>query len=257
MEAIRDKYGDWALITGASSGIGRAFSKELAKRGINQIVVGRNFSTLESLKSMNEGVQIIPVVADLSKESGVEEVIQFSMNYDVGIFIASAGFGTSGKFLETSIHSELSMHAVNTSSVLEMTHYFTHRFAQKKKGAIVLLSSIVAFQGTPYASNYAASKAYIQILAEGLHSELKPHGVDVLAVAPGPVKSGFEQRANMQFKKALSPDLVASTALKHLGFSATVYPGFSTRLSLLGLRMSPRSVRVKIMSSIMKGFVSH
>jgi len=118
------------------------------------------------------------------------------------------------------------------------------------------MSSMVAFQGTPFASNYAATKAYVQTLAEGLREEFKPFGVDVLAAAPGPVQSGFGQRANMTMSMSLTPAQVGMPILKALGKTTTVLPGLLTKFLVYSLRMLPRNIKVKIMQKVMGGMTN-
>ena len=116
---------------------------------------------------------------------------------------------------------------------------------------------MVAFQGVPYSANYAASKAHIQSFAEALYHELKPFGVDVLAAAPGPVRSGFEARANMQMDMFLTPDKVAIPILRALGKSSTVLPGTLTKFLVYSLRMLPRPIKVRVMKIVMGGMTAH
>jgi short-subunit dehydrogenase len=116
---------------------------------------------------------------------------------------------------------------------------------------------MVAFQGVPYSANYAATKAYVQSLAEALAIELKPSGVDVLAAAPGPVSSGFEQRANMKMYMSLKPLDVGVPILKALGRKSTVLPGLLTKLLIYSLRTIPRWGKVKIMKMVMDGMTKH
>lgn len=142
---------------------------------------------------------------------------------------------------------------VNCEALLVLTHHFANRFAKQHRGGIVLLSSIVAFQGAPYAAHYAATKAYVQTLAEGISSELKEQGVDVLAAAPGPVRSGFESRASMKMVNALDPHHVGLPILKALGRQTTVFPGSLSKVLITGLRTVPRWGKIKIMEKVMKG----
>ena len=117
------------------------------------------------------------------------------------------------------------------------------------------MSSLVAFQGVPYAANYAATKAYVQSLAETLAVELKPFGVD--ALAPGPVESGFGQRANMKMGKALLPSQVGVPILQALGKQTTVLPGMLSKILVNALRTVPRFMKIKIMQKVMGGFTEH
>ena len=136
-------------------------------------------------------------------------------------------------------------------------NHFSQKFIQKKKGGIILLSSMVGFQGVPFAAHYAATKAYVQSLGEALSVELKPYGVDVLAAAPGPVVSGFAERANMKMGMAMKPSDVGIPILKALGRKATVLPGFLTKFLVGSLRTVPRWAKVKIMKIIMGGMTQH
>ena len=109
---------------------------------------------------------------------------------DVGLVAAVAGFGTSGRFVDNPLDRELDMVDVNCRAVVELSHHFARRFVAQRRGGLILMSSLVAFQGVPRAATYAATKAFIQTFAEGLRLELAPSGVDVVASAPGPVRSG-------------------------------------------------------------------
>ena len=138
-----------------------------------------------------------------------------------------------------------------------MSQEFAKRFAQRGRGGIVFLSSIVAFQGVPRSANYAATKAYIQSLAEGLHVELKPLGVDVIAAAPGPVRSGFAQRADLQMGSAQDAADVPAVTMSALGRRTTVRPGVLSKLLGFALSTLPRWGRVRMMSLIMGGMTKH
>jgi short-subunit dehydrogenase len=175
----------------------------------------------------------------------------------VGLLVASAGYGTSGLFLNAPLADELSMVRINCMAVLALTHHYGRRFAESGRGGIILLSSIVAFQGVPFSANYAATKAYVQSLAEALARELKPSKVDVLAAAPGPVVSGFGQRANMQMNMALTPAQVGIPILRALGQQSTVFPGFLSKLLAYSLQTVPRWGKVRIMQRVMGGMTIH
>jgi len=119
------------------------------------------------------------------------------------------------------------------------------------------MSSIVAFQGVPNAANYAATKAYVQSLSEALAIELKEEGIDVLATAPGPVSSGFAERANMKMDMSLSPQDVGVPIIKAIGRKTSNLPGFLTKLLVYNLRMTPRWGKIRIMGKVMSGFTKH
>jgi hypothetical protein len=131
------------------------------------------------------------IACDLSTQGGREAVVSATKDLDVGMFIAAAGFGTSGPVLQADLEQERVMLHVNCDAPLAHCVHFGQRFAARGRVGIILMSSLVGWQGTPWAPQYTAKKVNIQALAEAMHAELKPSGVDVLASAPGPVYSGF------------------------------------------------------------------
>jgi short-subunit dehydrogenase len=255
-ESFRARYGPWAVVTGASSGIGREIALGLAEAGLNLVLVARRRDVLERLASdigtHREG-EIRVFTADLALESALETVEEVTQDLDVGLLVAAAGFGTSGPFLDSSLEEELEMLDVNCRAPLRMALHYGRRFALRGRGGIVLMSSIVGFQGTPNAAHYAATKAYVQTLAEALHVEFAPVGVDVLASAPGPTNSGFAARARMQMGVALGPADVARSTLKALGSTTTVLPGALSKLLAYSLAPLPQWARVRIMGRVMGG----
>lgn len=257
---LKSKHGEWAVVTGASSGIGLQLCTLLAEAGFNLVVHSRNqvrLAEVEKQLTVNKTVEIKIVASDVSVPEGVEKAIGACTGLNVGLLIVSAGFGTSGLFMDASIKEEVNMLHVNCEALLALTHYFGNRFAQQRRGGIILMSSVVAFQGVPYAALYAATKAYVQSLAEGLAAALKPVGVDVLAAAPGPVQSGFSERANMKMSFALKPSEIGVPILRALGNKTTVLPGLLTKVLVYSLAMVPRPIKTKIMKLVMGGMTAH
>ncbi len=255
-----EKYGPWAVVTGASEGIGAAFAMQLASKGLNLVLVARRADRLEAMstelaKRFRIEVRIQP--ADLANKSSALGLFNNTEDLDVGLLIAAAGFGTSGRILLSDESVEADLVEVNCAAVLQQCLRYGRRMAAKRHGGIVLFSSVVAFQGAPYSANYAASKAYIQALAEGLGHELKADGVDVLSVAPGPIASGFGARANMNLGKTMTPEVVARVSIAALGKQRTVRPGWLSKLLGWGLSTAPRFLRVQIMGSIMANMTKH
>ena len=254
------RYGPWAVVTGASSGIGKAIAEKLAQNGLNLILVARSRNSLEEMAAdfqARYGIEVRIACLDLASESAGQELASASDDVDVGLLVAAAGFGTSGSFLQANLEQEVEMLAVNCRALLSATHYFSQILAKRGRGGIILLSSIVGFQGMPYAAHYAATKAYVQTLAEALRVELAPHGVDVLAAAPGPTNSGFANRANMRMRKALEPREVAQPILDALRHRTTVLPGFLSKLLVYSIVLLPRWARIRIMGSVMRGMTNH
>ncbi len=259
-ERFRARYGSWAVVTGASDGIGREFARRLAANGVHVILAARRRDRLKQLaEELNSahGVETLVLALDFAKPEAVDQLEAATAELDVGILVAAAGFGTSGKLVDSPLSAELEMLDVNCRAVLALAHSFGRRFVARKRGGLVLFSSLLAFQGAPRAANYAATKAYIQTLSEGLYRELKPLGVDVLAVAPGPIRSGFEARADMRMSMSQGPEVVAQEALDSLGRRLTVRPGWLSKFLETSLAPLPRRGRTRIMTVVMGGMTKH
>ena len=251
-----EKYGPWALVTGASDGIGRAFAASLAEAGLNVVLVARRAEVLERFADELRSVfpiEALVLPADLSRPDAVDSIVARTAHLEVGLLVAAAGFGTSGRFVDSELENELDMIDVNCRAVAALTHHFGARFRHRGRGGIVLMSSVVAFQGVPRSANYAATKAYVQSLAEGLRAELEPSGVDVVASAPGPVHSGFAERAGMTMGMAQLPKAVAEGTLGALGRNGTTRPGWLAKVLGWSLALLPRWARVRVMTVIMRG----
>jgi uncharacterized protein len=254
------RYGRWAVVTGASDGIGREFARSLGDAGFDLVLVARRGDVLDELRAELEArapIRTLRIVADLATNDGVRAVVEGTSELDVGLLVAAAGFGTSGRFIDAPLEEELGMIDVNCRAVAALAHHFGNRFAKAGRGGVVLMSSLLAFQGVPGAANYAATKAYIQSLAEALRMELSPFGVDIVSSAPGPVRSGFAKRADMKMSMAGTPASVAQGTLDALGRAGTVRPGFLSKFLGLALAFLPRWGRVRTMGFVMAGMTKH
>jgi uncharacterized protein len=248
------KYGPWAVVTGASDGIGRAVAVELAGRGINLVLSARRAMLIENLAAelrSRHNIETRVIACDMATKSGMDALIAQTSGLDVGTLIAAAGYGFSGDFLSSDAQTDTNMLAVNCTSSLVLTRHFATQMVQRKTGAIVLFSSVVAFQGAPHSAHYAATKAYIQTFAEGLSYEFKPHNISVVCVAPGPVHTGFAARANMVMAQAETPENVAKATVNAIGKTFLVRPGFLAKMLGYSLSLLPRFVRVVTMGKIM------
>ena len=254
------KYGPWALVTGASDGIGRAFACLLAAQGLNLVLVARRETVLAALATelhQAHGVQCRVLGIDLSDLEAVHRLADDTSDLDVGLLVAAAGFGTSGLFLDSDVGVETEMVDLNCTSVAALAWHIGPRLVERGGGGVVFLSSLLAFHGTAHAAHYAATKAYVQTLAEGLRVEWAAQGVDVIASAPGPISSGFAARANMQMSQALSPEVVARVTMQALGRKTTVRPGWLSKLLGWSLALLPRWGQVIVMTRVMKGMTAH
>jgi len=256
---LQHRYGPWAIVTGASDGIGREFAFRLAERGVHVVLAARRQSVLMELAdelSTTHGIQTRVVAGDLATPTGIAELLRLTADLDAGLLVEAAGFGTSGAFLDLPLTAELAMVDVNCRAVVELAHGFARRFEQRGRGGIVLMSSLLAFQGVPRAATYAASKAFVQSFAEGLRIELAAKGIDVIASAPGPIHSGFAHRAAMTMGFAQTPRHVAGATLEALGKRTTVRPGWLSKLLEVSLAMLPRGGRVRVMKRVMAKMTS-
>lgn len=254
---FQSKYGPWAVVTGASDGIGKAIVDELAACRMNIVLIARRGELLErhasQLSQNYPGIQLKTLALDLSQREAIGQIRAATQELEVGLFVASAGFGSAGEFKDLNLESEINMIDVNCRAVVEQTHYFANEMAKKKRGGIILFSSLVAFQGTPFSATYSATKSFIQNFAEALHFELKPIGINVLAVAPGPVQTGFGARAKMKMGSAAQPEEVARAILNSLGNVVTIRPGTLSKVLGYSLSTLNRWGRIQVMKKIMKG----
>ena len=242
-----DKYGPWAVITGASDGIGQAIARRAAADGFNLVLAARSEAKLQALATELEqahGIETDAVPVDLSQPSGVATLLDATAEREVGLAVLAAGFGTNGPLADSPVADELEMIGVNVTAVAQLAQAFARRMVARNRGGIVLFGSILGWQGVPGQANYSATKAYV-------HGELKPSSVDVLSVAPGPVHTGFAARAGMTMKSAATPAVVADAAWSALGHRVTVVPGFQAKFMTTSLKALPRYARSLILSRVM------
>ncbi len=239
ISSFQRKYGPWALVTGASSGIGAEFARRIAAGHVNVVIVARRRERLKRLAKEIRGrfdVDVKVVVADLTADSGIEALKRDTEDLEIGLLVNNAGREDSGVFLETPLEAALDTLDLNAKAPLQLTHHFARRMADRKKGGIVFMSSIVAFQGVPYIANYAATKAYDLIFAESLAAELKRHNVDVVAATPGFTKT--ELSPDFDFTglpiKPISPTTVVRVALSALGKRRVAIPGIVNKVLYYG-----------------------
>lgn len=256
--AWRQRYGPWALVTGASDGIGRAFATELAARGLDLVLVARREAQLIAFAdhlSVHHGVRCRVLALDLTDHDACARLERDTADLDIGLVIAAAGFGSIGPFVDMALEEETAMLRLNAEAVLALSHRFGRRLIARGRGGLVLFGSIVGFQGVPLSANYAATKAYVQSLAEALRLEWRKAGVDVISCAPGPVSTGFGKRAGMRMGAAATPEAMVAPTLAALGRSATVRPGARAKFLGWALATLPRALRSKILTGAMRGML--
>jgi uncharacterized protein len=194
---FRHRYGPWAVVIGGSDGIGAAFASNLARRKLNLVLVARRQDPLERLAlalAEEHGVQIQVVVADVSTRAGVAAVARTGK--DVGLLVCNAASAPVSPFLELTSDQLDAMLDLNCRAAAQLSRSYAAAMAARGRGGIVLLSSMAGNQGAALVAHYAATKAYLRVLAEGLWAELRPAGVDVLACCPGLVRTPTFERGD-------------------------------------------------------------
>lgn len=255
---FKEKYGQYALITGASSGIGEEFAKQLAEKGLNLILVARRKERLEKLsKKLEERhkIKAIVVVADLLSGNFLDEITQVTDSLEVGLLVSNAGMMYIGNYLDNSLENDLKMIDLNIKVPAILTHHFVQKMVERKKGGIIYTASLLGYMGTPFASTYAGTKAHEIVKGEGLAYELKPKGIDVLVLNPGLTET--EMTSNNDFSgmpmKLMKPNLVAKSAIDALGKKVLVTPGFMNNMMIwMTKRMMSRKMNTKMFGMFMK-----
>ena len=249
---FKNKYGSYAFIAGASEGLGAAFAESLAKRKLNLVLVARRAEKLAKLSKDLEVRYQIKVVHQSLDLSDIESTINYvdQLKVDIGLFVYNAAYAPIGYFENIQKNHLTNVVDVNIKAPLLLCDFFTKKMIQRKKGGIILMSSLAGTQGSPKIATYAASKAFNTIFAEGLWRELKPHGIDVIASVAGAIRTPGYNRAKDE-KEApgtLDAEAVAEKTLKALGDGPTVIPGWTNKLAHFFLgRILPRKWAIKIM----------
>ncbi|MCK6521762.1 SDR family NAD(P)-dependent oxidoreductase [Myxococcota bacterium] len=244
----------WAVLTGASSGIGRALAPKLAARGYGLVLVARDAEALGSLAA-TLAVPTRILSLDLSAPDASARLGAETAELDVGLVVLNAGFGSAGPFLQADAAADQAQLAVNCASVLGACHVFAPRLVARRSGALVLVGSVLGFQGVPGQATYAATKAFVQALAEGLAPELGAKGVSVLCVAPGPTHTGFAARAGMRMGRADAAEDVAAEISTAIGRKGTQFPGLMAKLLRWGVLTLPRRLRTFIFGRAVAGMI--
>src|ERR1700744_6754586 len=199
----------WAVITGASSGLGAIFAEQLAKRGLSLVLTGRDQTRLEVVKQkIGPSTHIELVVGDLGTDAGVEDLIARLEGRVIDVLVNNAGFGTYGRFAEIDADREHGLVAVNVDALVRLTHAVLPGMLARGRGGILNVASTIAFQPGTYQATYGASKAFVLSLSQALWAETRGSGVTVTALCPGPTRTGFVD--------ALGSDVSHTAIYRHL-----------------------------------------
>lgn len=238
-----------AVITGASSGIGRAMAIRFAQMGYHVFGIARREDKLDSLKSAL-GDSFTPIAMDVSRTDNIYALFDMLDTYEIDIFVNNAGFGLYGEFAETDLERELSMIDVNIRSLHILSKLFLKKFIKQDHGRLLNVGSSAGFMMGPKLSAYYATKAYVLRLSEALDEEMRRvnKNITVSVLCPGPVKTEFDSVADVSFSlKGLSAEYVADYAVKKLlRGKRIIIPGITTKLLVFASRFIPSKVLSKI-----------
>jgi hypothetical protein len=252
--------GKWAVVTGASSGIGRELARGFAAEGAHLVLTARRTERLEQLahdlrEAHGNSIEILR--ADLAEPSAPEAVFRFTQDRGVEVhaLVCNAGFGIYGAFHTQPPERLREMVQVNVAAVVELTHHFLPQMIERRAGDILIVSSTAGFQAVPYISAYAATKAFDLLFAEGLAEEVRRYGVNVCALCPGSTNTEFQRVAGQPdrvFRIAETPEKVARTALKALAKSRPyVISGWRNYLQTHAQRLVTRRFVTRMAARVM------
>ncbi len=256
-----DKYGSTALIAGSALGLGESYADILAKIGFNLILIDNNQDLLNSqvIHLKNEfNVNIVPICIDLSDSNFLDVINKETFDIEISLLIYIASKSNIGYFLDFPIEDQIKIIDLNCKAPCLLTHHFGKKMCDRKKGGIILMSSFSAHQGSPFITNYAATKSYNLILAEGLWYEFSPYNVDVLACVSGQILTPQSEKRNPNYESGYKPPLmepkdVVIETLDALGKKGSFIPGRANRINSFFLRkFIPRHKSIKIVGKATK-----
>jgi short-subunit dehydrogenase len=261
MDFFKNKY---ALITGASSGIGYEFANLFAKDGANIVITARNEKKLLNIKNMIEkeyNVKVFTISKDLVKTESPEEIYEQLKreNISIDILVNNAGFGYLGYFSDTDLGRQIDMIRLNVLSLVKLTGLLLPSMIEKGYGKILNVASIAGFQGMPHHSIYSATKAFVLIFSESITRELEDKGITVTCLCPGPTDTNFFETAGIKSIVFRRFRLMSAREVAKVGFNAIkknktiAIPGLKNKLIVFLERFIPRIVIAKLAGKLHKG----
>ena len=254
-DPFRERYGPWALVAGASDGIGESFARQLADRGLHVALLARREALLEEVASdirAQHGVETRVIVADLTAGDLEERVVRGTEGLEVGLLVYNAGAVHGAKtFHDQPLDHALGLVNLNCRGPMILAHRLGGAMRERGRGGMLLLTSMAALGGSSYTASYNATKSFDLILAESLWHELAPRGVDVMAVVAGATRTPSMLNSNDAFENypnIMEPSDVAAGALANLGRGPCWVAGASNRETAAGLWPLPRTAVVNGMS---------
>jgi short-subunit dehydrogenase len=254
---LRERYGGWALVTGASSGIGAAFARALAREGVSVVLSARREERLRELAAELEkshAVQTRVLAADLSDPDEMERLARAVEDLELGVLVMNAGFGAAGRFDRLDPVRLREMVQLNCLAPVWLTARLLPGMLGRGRGAVVVTGSVAGRQPLPLHGVYSASKAFDLLFGESLAVELRPLGIDVVVLEPGSTETEFQRVAGEIAHPGESAEEVVRVALDALGRQPSVVPGWWNWLRAnLGARLLPRSLLAHVARDVMAG----
>ncbi len=260
VSSLQSRFGPWALVAGASTGLGAEYAHQLAAKGLNLVLVARHEIRLQTLAEelrFRYSNQVREIVCDLSLPDAASQIADQTRDLEIGLLIYNAAVAPVAPFFKLSLEQHLRAVDTNVRTPLEMVYLFGQAMRARHRGGIILMSSLSAMQGSALLSNYAATKAYNLVFAEGLWDELRQDGIAVLACLPASIDTPNYLASLPKGKKSptqtLSPEQVAAETLHGLGKQSVIIPGWTNRIASFILRhLVPRQFAVQLMGRVLR-----
>jgi short-subunit dehydrogenase len=256
---LRERYGEWALVTGASAGIGAAFARALASEGVSCVLAARREDRLRELAAELEsrhGVKARVVAVDLAVPGGCEALLASVADLEIAILVNNAGVGGAGRFDKLEPAQLRAMVELNCAAPVVLSRALVPGMCQRGRGAVLFTGSVAGSQPLPLHALYSATKSFDNLLAEALWAEYRGTGVDVLALLPGPTETEFQALAGELPHPGEPPEQVVATALDALGRQPSVISGwFNWLRANAAMRLTPRSLLALAAKRVFSGMV--
>jgi uncharacterized protein len=265
---MENLHGEWALVTGASSGFGEEFARQYAAQGRPLVLVARRIEKLEALATELRERYHVEAIVEQVDLSNIPAVIQLHQRLRergiaIDILINNAGHGLQGTFVDGTLDAALAMLQLDVVSLTAATHVFAQDMRTRGRGKILLVASLLAYQGVEKFAVYAAAKAYVLRLGEALHRELKRDGVTVTVLCPGMSDTGFATAAQQKITPALKLLMMQPAPVVRAGIRAleagriSVVPGWANKVSAMFTKATPRWLHQAVFSRIMGATTNH
>jgi short-subunit dehydrogenase len=263
------RYGKWAIISGAAEGIGAGYAARLAAMKMPLILLDINTERLEETAAAlrrDHAVEVRSVTVNLSDAVALNAAIDAIADLEIGLLVANAGIGAVGRWLEVPLEVKMKQIAINCTSTLILAHRLTPAMVQRRRGGVIIMASGSAEMGCSFIVTYAATKAFDRVFAEGLWAELSPYGVDVTTVMPGAVNTpGFRAslppgRGPTRLMQPIDPLVVVDAALEGLGKTINVRPNvgsFGGVIMRLMMLLMPRQRFIKLGNDAVREMYDH